>query len=71
MACPWPPVRLPDAAIYFDPLNLQDISQKITELLDDPQLRLKLRQRGIEVAAAYSWRRMAEQTLDVYNKFLS
>jgi glycosyltransferase involved in cell wall biosynthesis len=60
-----------DAAIYFDPLNLQDISQKITELLDDPQLRLKLRQRGIEVAAAYSWRRMAEQTLDVYNKFLS
>lgn len=58
------------AAHYFDPLDVQDIAAKISELLDDPELRKKLVAVGRKQAAKYSWKRMATQTLAVYNKAL-
>jgi glycosyltransferase involved in cell wall biosynthesis len=60
-----------DAAYYFDPLDVNDIAAKITEVLDDPILRESLIKKGQAQAAKYSWRRMAEQTLEVYNQALS
>lgn len=59
-----------DAAQYFDPLNVQDMATKIAEVLDDPVLREDLIDKGHAQAAKYSWRRMAEQTLAVYEKAL-
>jgi glycosyltransferase involved in cell wall biosynthesis len=59
-----------DAALYFDPLNATDIAAKITSVLTDPQLRKQLVLRGKQQAAQYSWQRMAEQTLGVYNSIL-
>lgn len=55
-----------DAAHYFDPTNVDDIAQKINEVLDNKALRDDLVQRGSHVVAEYSWRRMAEQTLEAY-----
>lgn len=59
-----------DAAHYFDPLDVDNIARKIAEVLDDKTLRSNLIQKGRAQAAKYSWRRMAEQTLAVYEKTL-
>lgn len=60
-----------EAAHYFDPLNIDDMARRIAEVLDNPQLRHKLIVAGAEQVKKYSWQRMAEQTLAVYNKVLS
>lgn len=60
-----------EAAHYFNPINTDDIAAKISEVLHDNQLRNSLIEKGRAQAEKYSWRRMAEQTLDVYNAVLS
>lgn len=59
-----------DAAYYFDPLNTQDIANKISEVLENIALRDQLISAGKAQAGAYSWHRMAQQTFDVYKKVL-
>ena len=59
-----------DAAHYFDPLDVDDMAQKISEVIDNDKLRSSLVEKGRKQAAKYSWRRMAEQTLEVYNQVL-
>jgi glycosyltransferase involved in cell wall biosynthesis len=59
-----------DAAHYFDPLDTSDIAAKIGEMLEDEALRSNLIKKGKKQAAKYSWRRTAEQTLEVYEKAL-
>lgn len=56
-----------DAAHYFDPLDTQNMADAINEVLTDKKLRQELIRKGSEQAKKYSWERMAEQTLDVYN----
>lgn len=60
-----------DAAHYFDPLDTQAITDAINEVLSDKQLRGRMISAGYTQAARYSWQRMAEQTLAVYNQTLS
>jgi glycosyltransferase involved in cell wall biosynthesis len=60
-----------EAAHYFDPLDVDDIASKIGETLDNEALRSNLIKKGKEQAAKYSWRRTAEQTLEVYEKALN
>ena len=57
-----------DAAHYFDPLDDNDIAQKISEIIDNKSLRQELFTKGKKQASEFSWRRMAEQTLEVYEK---
>jgi glycosyltransferase involved in cell wall biosynthesis len=59
-----------DGAEYFDPLNPADMAEKILKVVNDQKLQADLRQRGAKVASGYSWRRMAEQTLEVYKNSL-
>ena len=60
-----------DAAVYFDPTDEQDMADKILSVLTDQKMRRDLIAKGKTRAAKYSWRRMAEQTLEVYKKALS
>jgi glycosyltransferase involved in cell wall biosynthesis len=60
-----------DAAHYFDPLDVQAMADAINEVLSDKDLRNKLITAGHEQVKKYSWRRMAEQTLAVYERILS
>jgi glycosyltransferase involved in cell wall biosynthesis len=55
-----------DAAYYFDPLNISDITRALNDVLSSQQLRQKLIAAGSKRAAEFSWRKMAEQTLDIY-----
>lgn len=59
-----------DAAVYFNPLDPSDMAAKIGEVLDNAPLRSELVTKGKAQAAKYSWRRMAEQTLAVYQHAL-
>ncbi len=60
-----------DAALYFDPHSPGDIATKVGEILDNPKLRAKLIAAGTKQVKKYSWRRMAEQTLDIYKDVLT
>jgi glycosyltransferase involved in cell wall biosynthesis len=55
-----------EAALYFNPLDVEDMASVIASLLEDPERCGRLASAGRERAARFSWRRMAEQTLDVY-----
>lgn len=55
-----------DGAMIVDPLNPQDLAQAIKSLLRDESLRRKLSQKGIERSQAFSWRKTAEKTIEVY-----
>ncbi len=59
-----------EAVEYFDPLDVQAMSQAIQKVLTDPALRAGLIKKGAAQVKKYSWRRMAEQTLAVYEKAL-
>ena len=59
-----------DAAHYFDPLSVESMSGAINEVLTDKKLRQDLIAKGSVQADKYSWRRMAEQTLQVYFRAL-
>lgn len=59
-----------EAAQYFDPLSVDDMADRIDEVLRDETLRKDLIQKGKAQAGKYSWQRMAEQTLEVYRRVL-
>lgn len=60
-----------DAAHYFNPQDTEDIADKILEVIRNPKLRKQLQAKGKKQAAKYSWKRMAQETLDVYKNALS
>lgn len=55
-----------DACLMFDPNDPKDISQKIQQILRDEKLRKEFIAKGEKQVSKYSWRTMAEQTLEVY-----
>lgn len=55
-----------DAAVYFDPLDVDDMVKSISSLLDDQLLKESLIQKGYAQFKKYSWERMAQQTHAVY-----
>jgi len=77
MACGVPTVAsnascLPEisgnALAYFDPLSVEDIAACLQTALRDSDLRLRLRQNGMNRAREFTWDRCARQTLDVLMK---
>ncbi len=59
-----------DAAYYFNPLDVGDMTAKIADVLTDGKLRESLIKKGEAKANSYSWKRMAKQTLGVFQKVL-
>lgn len=60
-----------DAALYFDPLDVDDMAEKIESVLSDDKLRRGLIKRGKARHGSFSWEKMARETLAVYEKALS
>lgn len=60
-----------DAAVFFDPDDVNDMAGIIARGLSDEALRDGLRRRGYERLKRYSWSTMAEQTLAVYTTLAS
>jgi glycosyltransferase involved in cell wall biosynthesis len=54
-----------DAVSYFDPNRVDQLCDRLVELLSDPALRQARRAAGIARARTFSWQRTAEQTWGV------
>jgi glycosyltransferase involved in cell wall biosynthesis len=65
------PEVLGDAAHYFDPLDIADMTRAIREVIDDQKLRKKLITNAAVQVKKYSWRTMAEQTHSTYLRVLA
>jgi glycosyltransferase involved in cell wall biosynthesis len=59
-----------DAAIYFNPLSEEEISQAMYKLIHDRELGQSLVQRGYARAREFSWTETARQTVSVYDRCL-
>ena len=57
-----------DGARYFDPFDVADIAAAIVELLEDRDTAARLVAAGERHAAAFTWERAAEGTLDSYER---
>jgi glycosyltransferase involved in cell wall biosynthesis len=57
-------------ALYCNPYDAQDIAAKISMVLDDAQLRKDLIAKGAQQVKKYSWAKMAQETLAVYQDLL-
>lgn len=64
------PEVLGNAVLYFDPADPKEMARQISRVLDSTTLRQTLIQRGNIQAKKYSWKKMAEETLAVYNQAL-
>jgi glycosyltransferase involved in cell wall biosynthesis len=58
------------AALLIDPLSTDDLAAALRRLLDDADLRARLRTAGLARAALFSWQRTARETLRVYHEAL-
>ena len=56
-----------DAVIYFDPKNIDDMAEKISQVLGSEKLRKELIVKGQKRCQEFSWQKLAKQTLEVYN----
>ena len=59
------------AAEYFNPKNSEDISEKMEKIIFDNNLSKELISKGLIQSKKFSWRKCAEETLDVYKNNLN
>jgi glycosyltransferase involved in cell wall biosynthesis len=57
-----------DAGIMVDPRDPQELAEAIIRVLEDADLRLHMREKGLRRASEFTWRKTARQTLEVYEK---
>jgi glycosyltransferase involved in cell wall biosynthesis len=57
-----------DAAVLVDPYNPAEITNAMISIISDPAKKNELKIRGMERAAGFSWKVMAEGVLDIYKK---
>ncbi|MBI4096246.1 MAG: glycosyltransferase family 4 protein [Candidatus Levybacteria bacterium] len=61
-----------DSAIYFNPYDVKNIAQKIREVcFNDLNHQSRKKEEGLERAKLFSWRKMAKQTLSVYEQVVT
>ncbi|MBL7053188.1 MAG: glycosyltransferase family 4 protein [Candidatus Portnoybacteria bacterium] len=63
------PEVLGSAAIYFDPENIDDMTDKLRQVLNNEKLQQELIQEGRKQINKYSWNKMGKETAEVYNSF--
>ena len=62
------PEVLGDAAIYFNPDDLEQIAETMEKALVNQSLREEMKRKGAEQVKKYSWSKMAEETLKLYGE---
>jgi glycosyltransferase involved in cell wall biosynthesis len=56
------------AAVLFDPINVEEMSDVLLRLSTSSSLRADMRRQGLERAKQFSWRTMASETIKVYER---
>lgn len=57
-----------EAALYFDPMSVDDIAEKIGQIVSSERLREELRSRGFVNVQHFSWTLAAQETIAVYER---
>lgn len=60
-----------DAALLIDPDNHDELCSAMFNILSDEQLYSRLVKSGISRSSQFSWKKTAEQTLNIYGKILN
>lgn len=59
-----------NGALYFNPLNIHDIANKVELVLSNDQLKEDLIKKGLENSKRFSWKKMTKETLSVFNRYI-
>jgi glycosyltransferase involved in cell wall biosynthesis len=62
------PEILGDAAFFFEPNDPRSFETAVKEVWQNEVLRAQLREKGYRQAEKFSWRTMAQKTLDIYQE---
>ncbi len=65
------PEILGRAAVYFNPEDIEDMAEKIKQVLKDKKIQERLISQGFEKIKEYHWSKMAQEALAVYQKSIS
>lgn len=60
-----------DAAVTVDPVDASALADGICRILTDAALSKSLREKGLERAKSFTWKRTAEETIKLYQRILS
>lgn len=59
-----------DAGLYFDPESMEELGERINQVINDNDLRKKLIEKGYKQKEKFSWNKCSEETLKFYKKVL-
>ena len=59
-----------DAAVYFNPEKVDEIAKGIRSVLNDPQLRDQMKEKGKRQLEKFSWAKTARQTVACYRRVM-
>jgi len=59
-----------DLAVKFEPENSQDLSRKLKEVVDNPEIREKIFRKTQTYIKKFSWTTVAKETLNLYLKVI-
>ncbi len=65
------PEVIGEGGLYFNPLDTDDLADKMLQLILDKELRLRLKKLGIKQAQLFSWEKTARQTIKVFERVTS
>lgn len=57
-----------EAALYFDPTDINDMANKISKVLNSEKIRKDLIKKGEKRIKLFSWKKLAKETLEVYEQ---
>jgi glycosyltransferase involved in cell wall biosynthesis len=60
-----------DAAKLFDPADRDDLRSAMESVLNSPSAAIELKERGRTRSREFSWRKCAENTVDIYRRLLN
>ncbi len=60
-----------NAALLVDPYSVESIARALIEALTRRDLRPEMQAKGLKQAAQFTWKRCAEETVDVYRHALA
>lgn len=55
-----------DAALYINPYDEENIAQSMQKLTESQELKQLLKEKGLKRSKEFSWRKMAEEILKIY-----
>lgn len=65
------PEILGPAGRFFDPMNVDDVTRVLREILADEPLRQRMKGDGLKRSESFRWKRAAEDTLAIFEELVS